>query len=63
MFQLRDDLMELTDDAASLCKPVDSDIKNGKRTYPAGFGLSKCKERLLAIHNYIDDQLKTTGLQ
>ncbi len=63
MFQLRDDLMELTDDATSLGTPVDSDIKNGKRTYPAVFGLSKCKERLLAIHNYIDDQLKTTGLQ
>lgn len=63
MFQLRDDLMEITEDAVSLGKPVDSDIKNGKRTYPAVFGLSKCKERLLDIYDYIDAQLKITSLQ
>jgi farnesyl diphosphate synthase len=62
MFQLRDDLIEIIDETDSIGKPNNSDIKNGKRTYPAVFGVTQCKERLLDIVSNIDEQLRINHL-
>lgn len=45
-FQITDDLLDITGDQEVLGKPIGSDVKNQKITYPALYGLEKA--RLLA---------------
>ncbi len=54
-FQIADDILDIIGDEAKIGKPVKSDIKNQKATYPALFGLEasrakalECKEKALA---------------
>lgn len=44
-FQIKDDLLDIEGDAEKIGKPVGSDIKNEKLTYPALFGLEKSREK------------------
>ena len=48
-FQLVDDLLDLTADAAELGKPVGADAENGKSTYTAMHGVSATKRRIEAL--------------
>jgi geranylgeranyl pyrophosphate synthase len=48
-FQLVDDLLDLTADAAELGKPVGADAENGKSTYTAMHGVSATKQRIEAL--------------
>ena len=48
-FQLVDDLLDLTADAAQLGKPVGADAENGKSTYTAMHGVSATKQRIEAL--------------
>lgn len=48
-FQLVDDLLDLTADAAELGKPVRADAENGKSTYADMHGLGATKERIEAL--------------
>ncbi len=51
-FQIKDDILDIAGDREKLGKPVGSDIKNKKVTYPVLFGLEKSKERArLATEN------------
>lgn len=43
-FQIQDDILDVTGDAAVLGKPVGSDEKNGKQTYVTIHGLEKARE-------------------
>lgn len=43
LFQITDDLLDLLGDSALLGKPVKSDLKKKKLTYPALFGLEKTR--------------------
>ncbi len=43
-FQIKDDILDIEGDEQKLGKPVGSDIKNNKSTYPALYGLSAAKE-------------------
>ena len=38
-FQIQDDILDMTSTTETLGKPVGSDEKNGKTTYPALFGI------------------------
>jgi len=44
LFQITDDLLDILGDEALLGKPVKSDLKKKKLTYPALFGIEKTKE-------------------
>lgn len=44
-FQMIDDILDIEGDAAKIGKPVGSDQKNQKATYPALFGVSKTREK------------------
>mgnify|MGYP000858020413 FL=1 len=43
-FQIIDDILDVVGDEAKLGKPVGSDTKNAKTTYPALLGLAKASE-------------------
>lgn len=43
-FQIKDDILDLEGDEKKLGKPVGSDVRNKKATYPALFGLDQSKE-------------------
>lgn len=43
-FQITDDILDVTGEAAILGKPVGSDVKNAKTTYPRLFGLEKSQQ-------------------
>lgn len=51
-FQIKDDILDIEGDEKKIGKPVGSDIKNKKATYPSLFGMEKSQEkaRLAAAH-------------
>jgi geranylgeranyl diphosphate synthase type II len=44
-FQIKDDILDIEGDEKKIGKPVGSDIKNKKATYPSLFGLDKSREK------------------
>jgi len=44
-FQIKDDILDIEGDATVIGKPVGSDIKNKKATYPALFGIEQAKAK------------------
>lgn len=48
-FQIKDDILDIEGDFKLLGKPVGSDIKKEKSTYPSIIGLNKSKELLVTI--------------
>jgi len=44
-FQIRDDILDVEGDENKIGKPVGSDVKNKKATYPALFGLNRAGEK------------------
>jgi len=55
-FQIIDDILDITGDEVTLGKPVGSDSKNNKATYPAVIGLEKSQE----IAGILIDEAVTT---
>ena len=43
-YQITDDILDITGDEAKIGKPVGSDIKNNKATFPALYGLAQSQE-------------------
>lgn len=43
-FQIKDDILDLTGDEKLIGKPIGSDIKNNKQTYPSVFGIQRAKD-------------------
>ncbi|TSB45384.1 polyprenyl synthetase family protein [Alkalicoccobacillus porphyridii] len=48
LFQIKDDILDIEGDVASIGKPVGSDAGNNKGTYPSILGMQGAKERLEA---------------
>ena len=50
LFQIVDDILDVTGDEAELGKPQGSDERHGKRTYVSVFGLDRARELALESH-------------
>ncbi|NIW23353.1 MAG: geranyl transferase [Gammaproteobacteria bacterium] len=57
MFQIRDDLLEIEQDTATLGKSSTSDQENEKSTYPSVLGVEGARERALALHSRVHAKL------
>lgn len=61
-FQIQDDILDLTGDAAKLGKPVKSDERQEKVTYPYLIGLDASRERVAALTREANEALGEAGL-
>jgi geranylgeranyl pyrophosphate synthase len=61
VFQIRDDLLEVEQDTATLGKSAGSDASNDKSTYPSTLGLEGAKRRAAETHQRAVAALQTLG--
>lgn len=57
MFQMVDDVLDLTGDPEKLGKRTQMDVKNDKRTYPMLIGIDEVKSQIKAYENRLIDYL------
>ncbi|RYD04425.1 hypothetical protein N752_13710 [Desulforamulus aquiferis] len=57
-FQIKDDLLDIEGDETIIGKPVGSDIKNQKSTYPSVYGLEKAREMAFSAAAEANEALK-----
>lgn len=62
-FQVKDDILDITSDTATLGKPQGSDIERDKPTYPALLGLEAARQKALDLHNEALNSLAPFGEQ
>ena len=63
LFQIVDDILDVTGDEAALGKPQGSDERHGKRTYVSVFGLEKARELARESHRNARTALADAGGQ
>jgi geranylgeranyl diphosphate synthase type II len=63
LFQIVDDILDVTGDEEALGKPQGSDERHGKRTYVSVFGLGRARELAAASHGKARTALAETGGQ
>jgi geranylgeranyl pyrophosphate synthase len=61
VFQIRDDLLEVEQDTATLGKSAGSDASNDKSTYPSTLGIEGARQRAAATQQHAVDALQTLG--
>jgi geranylgeranyl diphosphate synthase type II len=61
LFQIVDDILDVTGDEAALGKPRGSDERQGKRTYVSVFGLDRARELAAESHRKAREALAETG--
>jgi farnesyl diphosphate synthase len=61
VFQIRDDLLEIEQDTATLGKSAGSDADNDKSTYPSTLGLAGARRRAEETHRHALGALRTLG--
>jgi geranylgeranyl diphosphate synthase type II len=61
LFQIVDDILDVTGDEESLGKPQGSDERHGKRTYVSVFGLDRARELAAESHRKARAALDRTG--
>jgi geranylgeranyl diphosphate synthase type II len=61
LFQIVDDILDVTGDEEALGKPQGSDERHGKRTYVSVFGLDKARELAAESHRKAREALQETG--
>lgn len=57
LFQITDDLLDVTQPTATLGKTAGKDVESEKATYPAYFGIEKARELAASIHSEACDEL------
>jgi len=60
-FQVKDDILDVESDTATLGKTQGKDISNEKPTYPALLGLAGAKQKALELHEKALDSLSVFG--
>lgn len=60
-FQIKDDLLDIEGDQIKIGKPVGSDIKNQKATYPSIYGLERAREMASSAAAEANEALKIFG--
>ena len=61
VFQIRDDLLEVEQDTATLGKNAGSDAGNDKSTYPSTLGVEGARRRAAETHQRAVSALQTPG--
>src|SRR4051812_19283609 len=61
LFQIVDDILDVTGDEQALGKPQGSDERHGKRTYVSVFGLDRARELAAESHRKAREALDGTG--
>ncbi len=61
LFQIVDDILDVTGTDAALGKPSGSDERHGKRTYVSEFGIERARELAAESHRTARDALATFG--
>jgi geranylgeranyl diphosphate synthase type II len=61
LFQIVDDILDVTGDEAELGKPQGSDERHGKRTYVSVYGLDKARELAVDSHRKARSALAEAG--
>ncbi len=61
VFQIRDDLLEVEQDTATLGKNAGSDASNDKSTYPSTLGIEGARNRASEVHRRALDAVRTFG--
>ena len=61
VFQIRDDLLEVEQDTATLGKNAGSDSGNDKSTYPSTLGVEGARRRAAETHERAVGALRTLG--
>ncbi|WP_394165804.1 polyprenyl synthetase family protein [Neptunomonas phycophila] len=56
-FQVKDDILDVEGDTATLGKPQGSDVDQNKPTYPALLGMDAAKAKLQSLHSQAHDAL------
>ena len=62
-FQVVDDILDVTGDQEKIGKPVGSDLKNQKATYPALFGLDEARKKALSLKEQALSALSDFGME
>ena len=60
-FQIVDDILDITGDEALLGKPVGSDLRHGKPTYPQMFGLQAARDQAYKLVSEAEKALEPLG--
>ncbi len=63
VFQIRDDVLEVEQDTATLGKSAGSDASNDKSTYPSALGLEGARQRAATTQQRAVDALRSLGDQ
>jgi geranylgeranyl pyrophosphate synthase len=61
VFQIRDDLLEVEQDTATLGKNAGSDASNSKSTYPSALGIEGARKRATETHERAVAALRSLG--
>jgi geranylgeranyl diphosphate synthase type II len=61
LFQIVDDILDVTGDETALGKPQGTDERHGKRTYVSAFGLERARELAAESHRKARAALAETG--